>query len=157
MAESVSHKRKLDDQNENEISNDQSEIEKNKNTEENHENDKKKKVKISENTNIKNKKETTSILTNKNINSNQTNMKQTKLSFFKAPAQKDDWLIEDYLYDKEWKNLLKDEFEKGYFIEINKQIKDGYKKDINRPPKELVFNALNSTKITDVILNINLF
>ena len=62
----------------------------------------------------------------------------------------DEWSIEDYLYDKEWKSLLSEEFNKKYFIEINKNIKDGYKKGINRPPKELVFNALNSTKISSV-------
>ena len=70
-----------------------------------------------------------------------------------AKKSKDDWNIEDYLTDKEWKSLLRDEFSKKYFLEINKNIKEGYKKGINRPPKELVFNALNSTKIA----NVNLF
>ncbi len=63
----------------------------------------------------------------------------------------DNWNIEDFLFDKEWKNLLKEEFSKKYFIEINNNIKEGYKKGINRPPKELVFNALNSTKLDKVI------
>ena len=65
----------------------------------------------------------------------------------------DEWKIEDYLYDKEWQRLLVDEFNKKYFIEINKNIRDGYMKGINRPPKELVFNALNSTKIDKVNLD----
>ena len=75
-----------------------------------------------------------------------------------------EWFIEDYLLDREWKSLLKEEFEKKYFIEINKIIKEGYKKNILRPPKELVFNALNSTPLKQVckilrikrILNVDL-
>ena len=38
-----------------------------------------------------------------------------------------------------------------FLQEINNNIKEGYKKGINRPPKELVFNALNSTKLDKVI------
>ena len=63
-----------------------------------------------------------------------------------------EWFIEDYLLDREWKSLLKEEFEKEYFIEINKIIKEGYKKNILRPPKELVFNALNSTPLKQVYI-----
>lgn len=58
--------------------------------------------------------------------------------------------IENYLYDSEWKQLLKDEFKKPYFVEINNKIKPGYEKGINRPPKDLVFNALNTTKLKNV-------
>ena len=61
-----------------------------------------------------------------------------------------EWEIQDYLLDSTWKSLLEAEFEKKYFIEINKFIKNGYQKNINRPPKELVFNAFNSTKISQV-------
>ena len=69
----------------------------------------------------------------------------------KAPVVTgDNWNIEDFLLDKEWKSLLTEEFSKKYFLEINKSIKEGYKKGINRPPKELVFNALNSTKLNKV-------
>jgi len=88
--------------------------------------------------------------TSKPLSVIQPTLKQSKLSFLKAPRQTDDWLIEDFLYDPQWKQLLKDEFEKKYFVEINQKIKDGYKKDINRPPKELVFNALNSTKLDQI-------
>jgi hypothetical protein len=100
-------------------------------------------------------------------------MVQTKISFFKGkdspkPAGNQqtkavpnpvpvrpngEWFIQDYLYDEQWRKLLKDEFEKDYFQKINNHIKDGYKKNINRPPKELVFNALNSTSLKDVIIN----
>jgi hypothetical protein len=61
-----------------------------------------------------------------------------------------EWLIEDFLLDEQWKKWLNDEFEKPYFKEINRIIREGYKKNILRPPKELVFNALNSTKLDKV-------
>lgn len=61
-----------------------------------------------------------------------------------------EWFIEDYLVDEQWRRLLADEFEKPYFKEINAFIKPGYEKGIVRPPKELVFNALNSTKINNI-------
>lgn len=81
----------------------------------------------------------------------QNTMKQTKLSFFKGPKQDDGkWELKDFLFDKEWKSLLAEEFEKDYFKKIQDTVKPGYKKDIVRPPKELVFNALNSTQIKDV-------
>ena len=106
----------------------------------------------SEQSNEKQKKDT------KPLSSVQNNMKQTKLSFFKvAPkSDNDEWLISDFLYDKEWKSLLEDEFNKDYFKTIHETIKPGYKKDIVRPPKELVFNALNSTKIKDVCIQYQL-
>lgn len=84
------------------------------------------------------------------LNTIQNNMKQTKLSFLKAPKESGDWNIQDFLYEKQWKELLTDEFALPYFKEINDKIKPGYKKDIVRPPKELVFNALNSTKLNDI-------
>lgn len=59
--------------------------------------------------------------------------------------------IQDYMIDPEWKSLLKEEFEKKYFQDINKKINEGYKKGIVRPPKDLVFNAFNSTKLNQVI------
>jgi uracil-DNA glycosylase len=80
----------------------------------------------------------------------ENNLKQSKLSFFKVPKDNGNWVIEDFLHDKEWKTLLQDQFEMDYFKEINEFIKPGYKKDNVRPPKELVFNALNSTKLKDI-------
>lgn len=62
----------------------------------------------------------------------------------------DEFRIENYLLDPEWKKMLKDEFKKPYFIEINQKIQPGYEKGINRPPKELVFNALNTTKLKNI-------
>ena len=81
---------------------------------------------------------------------NNNALKQTKISFFKVPKDDGNWNIEDFLYENEWKELLRDEFEKDYFKEINESIKPGYKIDNVRPPKELVFNALNSTKLKDI-------
>lgn len=80
----------------------------------------------------------------------QNNLKQSKLSFFKVPKDDGNWHIQDFLFDKEWKSLLAEEFEKDYFKVIDDKIRPGYKKDIVRPPKELVFNALNSTKLHDI-------
>ena len=62
-----------------------------------------------------------------------------------------EWEIQDFMYCEEWRRLLKDEFGKKYFSDINNFIREGYKKGINRPPKELVFNAFNSTRLSDVI------
>ena len=61
-----------------------------------------------------------------------------------------EWMIEDYLRESEWKNALKEEFNKKYFMDINKVIKEGYQKNIVRPPKELVFNAFNSCKLSNI-------
>lgn len=97
----------------------------------------------------------------------QNKLKQGKLSFkpletkekpvSKEPSKevleaeaRGEFKIENYLNDPEWKQLLKDEFKKPYFIDINSKIKPGYEKGINRPPKELVFNALNTTKLKNV-------
>ena len=63
-----------------------------------------------------------------------------------------EWQIQDYLTDPTWRSLLQFELEKKYFESINNHIRDGYKKNIVRPPKELVFNALNSTKLSMVII-----
>jgi len=126
--------------------------------------------------NIKGKKENTKIEV-KNENSTNTaspNQKtksavQTKLSFkpvqTESPKPKVDtqtkqeiaqkpndgeWEIQEFLHDEKWKRLLSEEFSKKYFIEINRIIREGYKKNIVRPPKELVFNALNSTSIDNI-------
>jgi len=61
-----------------------------------------------------------------------------------------EWFIEDYLVDEQWKKWLADEFQKPYFKEINAVVREGYQKNIVRPPKELVFNALNSTRLDKI-------
>jgi hypothetical protein len=80
----------------------------------------------------------------------QTEPNRTVLNTKVLERPNGEWLIEDYLIEEEWRRLLKDEFEKDYFKKINLTIKQGYQKNINRPPKELVFNALNSTKLSQV-------
>lgn len=62
--------------------------------------------------------------------------------------------IQDYLTDTEWKELLKDEFEKDYFKKINTILALAYKKSIAMPPKELVFNAFNSLPLKKVVEDI---
>lgn len=61
-----------------------------------------------------------------------------------------DFKIEEYLTEPEWKELLKDEFEKDYFKKINSILNEGYINDLVRPSKDLVFQALNLTKISQV-------
>lgn len=142
-------KRKLTDDTENEVSN----IKKTKN--EVKKSNKRKSTKASET--VKGKQiespKVDSKSTEKSVkplNQIQNNFKQQKLSFFKVPKDDGKWEIKDFLIDKEWKELLTDEFEQEYFETISEKIKQGYKKDIVRPPKELVFNALNSTKLSDI-------
>ena len=61
-----------------------------------------------------------------------------------------DFQIQDYMLDPVWKSLLQGEFEKKYFTGINEFLEKEYKKGIVRPPKNLVFNAFNSTKLAQI-------
>lgn len=134
-------------------------------------------------TDLKNlKTQTSKVMSSPSANKSTPNktMIQGKLSFFKKtqspstpkstsdslpniidtprPIIRNDgeWEIQDFMYDEEWRRLLKDEFTKKYFTDVNNFIREGYKKGINRPPKELVFNAFNSTRLRDVIYFENL-
>ena len=50
-----------------------------------------------------------------------------------------------------WKDLLKDEFSKPYMIELEDFLKNEEKENkIILPPKDLIFNALNSTPLDEV-------
>ena len=60
------------------------------------------------------------------------------------------FLLQDYILDSEWKEILKEEFQKKYFLDLNQTLDEGYQSGLVRPPKELIFNALNSTKLTKV-------
>ena len=51
---------------------------------------------------------------------------------------------------KSWYNLLKDEFTKPYFIELQNKLNDEYNKYTVYPKAENVFNALNYVKYEDV-------
>ena len=78
---------------------------------------------------------------------------QTNLIFSKVDLE-NGFKVQDYLIDSTWKRLLQTEFQKQYFQEINQFLEKEYQKGIVRPPKELIFNAFNSTKIDDVCSNI---
>jgi uracil-DNA glycosylase len=47
-----------------------------------------------------------------------------------------------YLND-DWNNLLKDEFEKPYFLKLAESVNQAYKTSVVFPPARLVFNALS--------------
>jgi hypothetical protein len=63
-----------------------------------------------------------------------------------------DFNLIDYLSEKEWLDALKPEFEKEYFKDINTFLKSAYKnkKTSIKPPYNLIFNAFNSTKLSQV-------
>ncbi len=52
--------------------------------------------------------------------------------------------------EKTWKELLKDEFEKPYFEELTKFVKDEYKTSTVYPPPKFIFNALDSVPVDKV-------
>jgi len=49
-----------------------------------------------------------------------------------------------------WKELLKDEFEKPYFSELTKFVKEEYKTNTVYPPPRFIFNALDSLPVDKV-------
>ncbi len=59
--------------------------------------------------------------------------------------------LADFLIEKDWKELLETEFQKNYFIQLEKYLIGEYEKGVVRPPKELIFNAFNLTKFNEVI------
>jgi len=61
----------------------------------------------------------------------------------------EEWTITTYIYG-EWRDLLMNEFRKKYFTAINRVLKEGYQRNIVCPPKELVFNAFNSTTLAQI-------
>ena len=50
----------------------------------------------------------------------------------------------------DWKDILKDEFDKDYYKNLIKFLEDEYKNYNVYPKKEDVFNALNTTSFKDV-------
>jgi uracil-DNA glycosylase len=64
-------------------------------------------------------------------------------------------MLEKYLINKKWQAILKDEFEKKYFHELEKKLKKEYKNYIIYPKMSLIFNIFNIcplNKIKVVIL-----
>jgi len=49
----------------------------------------------------------------------------------------------DVTIDPSWKSLLKDEFEKEYFIRLTEFVREEYKTQTVYPPAGLIFNAFN--------------
>ena len=49
----------------------------------------------------------------------------------------------DVTIDSSWKSLLKDEFEKEYFIRLTEFVREEYKTKTVYPPAGLIFNAFN--------------
>ncbi len=52
--------------------------------------------------------------------------------------------------EKSWKELLNDEFEKPYFEELTKFVKEEYKNCTVFPPPKFIFNALDSVPVEKV-------
>ena len=75
--------------------------------------------------------------------------------YFKSGRSFGSFKIEDFLVNEEWRSLLSEEFDKAYFKRLNQVLSVGYQKEIVRPKKELVFNALNKTKLNGVIFKLS--
>lgn len=52
--------------------------------------------------------------------------------------------------EKNWTDLVKEEFTKDYFIELSHFVEEQYNSEIIYPPKSLVYNAFNHCKPKDV-------
>ncbi|MEK7064080.1 MAG: uracil-DNA glycosylase [Patescibacteria group bacterium] len=52
--------------------------------------------------------------------------------------------------EKSWKELLKDEFDKPYFADLTKFVKEEYKNGTVYPPPRFIFNALDSVPVDKV-------
>lgn len=52
--------------------------------------------------------------------------------------------------EKSWKELLKDEFDKPYFVDLTKFVKEEYKNGTIYPPGKFIFNALDSVPVDKV-------
>lgn len=55
-----------------------------------------------------------------------------------------------YLEDPSWKDVLKDEFEKPYFLQMEGLLQKAYEKEVVYPPKNELFSALNLTPFSKV-------
>lgn len=66
--------------------------------------------------------------------------------------QQGSFRIEHFLVDQDWKELLKNEFDKDYFKKLNETLERDYTEGDVKPPKELVFNAFNLTPLNKVCI-----
>ncbi|MBK9390162.1 MAG: uracil-DNA glycosylase [Bacteroidetes bacterium] len=56
----------------------------------------------------------------------------------------------DVTIEAEWKSVLKDEFNKDYFVKLTEFVRDEYKTNTVYPPAGLIFNAFNLCPFSDV-------
>lgn len=54
------------------------------------------------------------------------------------------------LLNKSWKEKLEEEFTKKYFLDLNHFVEEAYETKKIFPPKDLIFNAFNTTPFHDV-------
>lgn len=69
---------------------------------------------------------------------------------FIATLQPNKTNVQDFLFDKDWFKLLRDEFTKQYFININNYLKNAYENQVIYPKKEEIFRVLNLSKLNQV-------
>lgn len=58
--------------------------------------------------------------------------------------------LSSLLTSSSWREVLGDEFEKEYFLALQKRVEKEYKERVVFPPKELLFNAFNLTPFEEV-------
>lgn len=68
---------------------------------------------------------------------------QAKKDYFEAKAQLSSSM--EVRLEESWKKQLEDEFEKGYFIELTKFVRESYRTNIVYPPPKNIFRALELT------------
>lgn len=90
------------------------------------------------------------IAATKEISSESSNKPVAKEDETLGKADDELFKVEEFLTDPEWKALLKDEFEKDYFKQINKLLSQAYKKNLARPAKNQIFHAFNLTPLKNV-------
>lgn len=69
---------------------------------------------------------------------------------FIATLQHNKINVQDFLFDKDWFKLLRDEFTKQYFINLNNYLKNAYENQVIYPKKEEIFRVLNLSKLNQV-------
>jgi len=59
--------------------------------------------------------------------------------------------IKEVVIEESWKKVLKDEFQKSYFLKIKEALINDYKKEVEiYPPAKEIFNAFNLTPFTNL-------
>lgn len=58
--------------------------------------------------------------------------------------------LSQYLTDPSWQSVLRDEFKKPYFLELEEILNKAYEEEVVYPPKKEIFTALNLTPFSKV-------